>query len=122
MPLAAMPEQPAAASQSSTAVSKTKEELLSYHSTLKKCREAALKPGGKSKAANWWKYLEVLLVTDPVTNDATNVLLQCFLCNNQLSASNPSRIADSHLAKGGCNKVKGDMSFGTALADCVLIE
>ena len=97
----------AAASQASSST-KSSADHRKYYDLLVKRREAALKPGSNSKTAAWWKFFEVLLVTDPVTISATNVLLKCLLCHQELSSSNTSRIAESHLAKGGCSKIKSN--------------
>ena len=44
------------------------------------------------------------------------VFLQCTLCDTKLSASNESRIADSHLKNAGCPKVKSDPDIAVAVA------
>ena len=100
---------------SSSGNSKTSEEWLALYSLLCKRRTAALKPGNKS--SSWWKYFDIVLITDPVTSKATNVVLKCLLCKNSLSSSNPSRIADTHLTKGGCPKIKTDVEVAAEVAD-----
>ncbi len=56
-----------------------------------------------------------MLVKDPVTGTAANVVLKCTLCDQQLSSSNTSRIADSHL--GGCSKFKCNAGIAAEVAD-----
>ncbi|DBA91164.1 TPA: hypothetical protein ACH3X1_016019 [Trebouxia sp. C0004] len=46
-------------------------------------------------------------------NKAWNVGLKCKICDAFLSSSNPSRIASTHLMKGGCPKIKGDADIAT---------
>ncbi len=61
--------------------------------------------------ARWWKFLEVLRKTDPVSEETIAVQLRCLLCQTELSASNESRIATSHLRNAGCCKVQASWSF-----------
>lgn len=88
-----------------------------YYDLLVKRREGALKPGNKSKSAAWWEFFEVVVLRDPVTTAATNVLLKCTLCEQQLSSSNPTRLADSHLSHGGCLKIKTSAATAAEVAD-----
>ena len=96
----------AAASQASSSTGKSSADLEKHYGLLVKCRETALKPSSKTKGAAWWDFFEVNILRDPVTNAATNVLLKCTLCEQQLSPSNPTRLAETHLVKGGCLKIK----------------
>lgn len=61
--------------------------------------------------------VEIVLVKDPVTGTAANVVLKCTLCDQQLSSSNTSRIAESHLVKGGCSKIKCNAGIAAEVAD-----
>lgn len=56
--------------------------------------------------ARWWKFLEVMRKVDTESEETLAVWLRCVLCQAELSASNESRIATSHLKKAGCSKVK----------------
>ena len=109
----------AAASQTSSSVTKSSAEWYAYYDLLVKRRDAALKPGSKGKPAAWWNFLEIVLEKDLATSMATNVLLKCTLCSQQLSSSNPSRIAESHIAKGGCSKIKSNATIAAEVSDRV---
>ena len=65
--------------------------------------------------ARWWKFLEVLRKTDPVSEETIAVQLRCLLCQTELSASNESRIATSHLRNAGCSKVKASPDLALAV-------
>ena len=107
----------AAASNASSSSCKSSADWQKYHDLLVRRRDLALKPGNKSHSAAWWNFFEVVLVRDPFTGTAANVFLKCTLCNQQLSSSNTSRIAESHLAKGGCSKIKCNAAIAAEVAD-----
>ena len=107
----------AAASQTSSSSTKSCADWQKYYDLLVKRRDAALKPGNKSKSAAWWNFFELVLEKDSVTSSATNVLLKCTLCSQHLSSSNTSRIAESHLAKGGCSKIKCNATIAAEVSD-----
>ena len=117
---AAAQNEGAAASQSSSSTGKSSAEIEKSYSLLVKRRQSALQPGSKGKGAAWWEYFEVKILRDPVTNAATNVLLKCTLCEQQLSSSNPTRIAETHLVKGGCFKIKTSAAIAAAVSDCLI--
>lgn len=94
----------AAASYASSS-SKSSADWQKYYDLLVKRRDTAVNPSNKAKSAAWWNFFDIVLVKDPVTRTAANVLLKCMLCDQQLSSSNTSRIAESHLLKGGCPKI-----------------
>ena len=106
----------AAASHASSSSSKSSADWQKYYDLLVKRRELALKPSNKSKSAAWWNFFDLVLVKDPATGSATNVVLKCTLCDQQLSSSNTSRIAESHLAKGGCSKIKSNAGTAAEVA------
>ncbi|DBA84868.1 TPA: hypothetical protein ACH3X1_005888 [Trebouxia sp. C0004] len=95
--------------------SKSSADWQKYYDLLLKC--TALKPSNKTKSAAWWNFFEIVLVKDVVTGTAANVLLKCTLCDQQLSSSNTSRIAESHLLKGGCPKIKYNAGIAAEVAD-----
>ena len=106
----------AAASYASSS-SKSSADWQKYYDLLVKRRVTALNPSNKTKSAAWWNFFEIVLVKDPVTGTAANVLLKCTLCDQQLSSSNTSRIAESHLLKGGCPKIKCNAGIAAEVAD-----
>ena len=106
----------AAASYASSS-SKSSADWQKYYDLLVKRRDTALNPSNKTKSAAWWNFFEIVLVKDPVTGTAANVLLKCTLCDQQLSSSNTSRIAESHLLKGGCPKIKCNAGIAAEVAD-----
>ncbi|KAL3150367.1 hypothetical protein ABBQ32_000206 [Trebouxia sp. C0010 RCD-2024] len=65
--------------------------------------------------ARWWRFLEVLHKTDPVSEGTIAVQLRCLLCQPELSASNESRIATSHLRNAGYSKVKASPDLALAV-------
>ncbi|KAL3138247.1 hypothetical protein ABBQ32_006065 [Trebouxia sp. C0010 RCD-2024] len=107
----------AAASQASSSTGKSSADVEKHCSLLLKRRETALKPSTKSKGAAWWDFFEVKILRDPVTNAATNVLLKCTLCEQQLSSNNPTRLAETHLVKGGCLKIKTSAATVATISD-----
>lgn len=56
----------------------------------------------KGKGAWYWAHLEPILVHSSDTGLPKAVKLRCSLCDNQFSASNPSRTASEHLKRGTC--------------------
>ena len=56
--------------------------------------------------AGWWKVFEPIRKVDPKSEETIGVKLCCRMCQIELSASNESRIATTHLKNGGCSKVK----------------
>ncbi|DBA85946.1 TPA: hypothetical protein ACH3X1_005487 [Trebouxia sp. C0004] len=89
-----------------------------YFEVLLEQKKAADNGKGKGKPADWWQYLAVILQTDPNDpNKAWNVALKCKFCDAFLSSSNPSRIASTHLMKGGCPKIKGDADIATEVSE-----
>ncbi|KAL0036280.1 hypothetical protein WJX77_000130 [Trebouxia sp. C0004] len=114
---AAAQSEGAAASQASSSTGRSSADLEKHYSLLVKRRETALKPSNKSKGAAWWAYFKVKLLRDPVTDAATNVLLKCTLCEQQLSSSNPTRIAETHLVKGGCLEIKTSAATAATVSD-----
>ncbi len=112
--------QPSVSSSSQTASSdkKTSAECKKYFEVLLERKKAADNGKGKGKPADWWQYLTVILQTDPNDpNEAWNVALKCKFCEAFLSSSNPSRIAGTHLMKGGCPKIKGDADIATEVSE-----
>ncbi|DBA79985.1 TPA: hypothetical protein ACH3X1_008188 [Trebouxia sp. C0004] len=97
--------------------SKSSADWQKYFDLQGKRRDTALNPSNKTKSAAWWNFFEIVLVKDPVTGPAANVLLKCTLCDQQLSSSNTSRIAESHLLKGGCPKIKCNARIAAEVAD-----
>lgn len=94
---------PGESSQSSDTASSKVEKR---YSELAKRREKALR--GTKGTARWWKYFDIVCTRDKDSDAMTGVHLLCKLCDTKLSASNESRIADSHLKHAGCSKVKSD--------------
>jgi osmotically-inducible protein OsmY len=107
----------ASSSQTSSTDKKTSAEWKKYFEVLLERKKAAGKGKGKGKPADWWQYLTVILQTDPSDPEkAWNVALQCQFCEAFLSSSNPSRMASTHLMKGGCPKVRGDADIATEVS------
>lgn len=110
-------EQSEGAASYASRSSRSSADWQKYYDLLVKRRDSALKPSNKSNSAAWWNFFEVVLVKDPVTGTAANVVLKCTLCDQQLSSSNTSRIAESHLVKGGCSKIKCNAGIAAEVAD-----
>ena len=83
-------------------------------SELEKRRAKALKD--TKGTARWWKFFTVVCTRDKDTDEITAVHLQCSLCDTQLSATNESRIATSHLKNAACSKVKTDPEAAAVVA------
>ena len=108
----------ASSSQTSSSDKKTSAEWKRYFEVLLERKKAADNGKGKGKPADWWQHLTVILQTDPNDpNKAWNVALKCKFCDAFLSSSNPSRIASTHLMKGGCPKIKGDADIATEVSE-----
>ena len=83
-------------------------------SELEKRREKALKD--TKGTARWWKFFAVVCTRDKDTDEITAVHLQCSLCDMQLSATNESRIATSHLKNAACSKVSTEPEAAAVVA------
>ena len=103
-----------APSDSSQTTSDPGSKVAKRFSELEKRREKALKD--TRGTARWWKFFTVVCTCDKDTDEITAVHLQCSLCDMQLSATNESRIATSHLKNAACSKVKTDPEAAAVVA------
>ena len=70
---------------------------------------------GTSKA-DYWKYLDVLVV---VEGELRTVKLVCKLCNEHLTYTNPSQTGKSHL---GTSTTVGGCAYRTSMRACVAVD